>query len=133
MLPTIGSGFFTIGVFTLFNAMLNYLGMAYSKYAASVFAGSGSKRAIFGAVFPLFVSLHGSFMDAMVGVNRLKGKSYVQKTWRGSGQLATGWTHDPVHPYSFCPLHNMVVPVSALSPQSITTNNAIVWSAHPHG
>jgi MFS transporter, DHA1 family, multidrug resistance protein len=35
-------------------AVLTYLADAYPKYAASVLAGNGFIRSIFGAVFPLF-------------------------------------------------------------------------------
>lgn len=40
IVPIIGTGFFSIGVVTLFNSLFNYLGIAYAHYAASVFAGS---------------------------------------------------------------------------------------------
>ena len=56
IMPIIGSSFFTVGVVTLFNCILNYLGIAYPKYTASVFAGNALFRATFGAIFPLFVS-----------------------------------------------------------------------------
>lgn len=56
IVPVIGSGFFSIGVVTLFNSLFNYLGISYPKYAASIFAGSALFRASFGAGFPLFVS-----------------------------------------------------------------------------
>lgn len=56
IVPIIGSGFFAVGVVTLFNSLFNYLGITYSKYAASIFAGSALFRASFGATFPLFVS-----------------------------------------------------------------------------
>ncbi|KAK7752009.1 GTPase-activating protein [Diatrype stigma] len=56
IVPIIGSGFFSVGVVTLFNSLFNYLGITYSKNAASVFAGSALFRASFGATFPLFVS-----------------------------------------------------------------------------
>jgi DHA1 family multidrug resistance protein-like MFS transporter len=55
IMPVIGSSFFTVGVVTLFNAVLNYLGISYPKYAASIFAGNALFRASFGAIFPLFV------------------------------------------------------------------------------
>ncbi|KEY74979.1 hypothetical protein S7711_01326 [Stachybotrys chartarum IBT 7711] len=61
ILPIIGSGFFSIGVVTLFNSLFNYLGITYSQHAASVFAGSALFRASFGASFPLFArSLFGT-------------------------------------------------------------------------
>jgi MFS transporter, DHA1 family, multidrug resistance protein len=57
IVPIVGSGIFTVGVITIFNSVLNYLGGAYPDYAASVFASNGLMRASFGAAFPLFVSL----------------------------------------------------------------------------
>ena len=57
IMPIIGSSFFTVGVVTLFNCVLNYLGIAYPKYTASIFAGNALFRATFGAIFPLFVSV----------------------------------------------------------------------------
>jgi DHA1 family multidrug resistance protein-like MFS transporter len=56
IVPIIGSGVFTVGIVSLFNAVLNYLGISYPKYAASIFAGNALFRASFGAIFPLFVS-----------------------------------------------------------------------------
>ncbi|ETS87893.1 hypothetical protein PFICI_01721 [Pestalotiopsis fici W106-1] len=55
MVPIVGSSFFTVALVTFFNGILNYLGMSYPVYAASVFAGNGLFRALSGAVFPLFV------------------------------------------------------------------------------
>lgn len=55
IVPIIGSSLFTIPLVTFFNSVLNYLGMSYPHYAASVFAGNALFRALFGAVFPLFV------------------------------------------------------------------------------
>jgi len=56
IVPIIGSSFFTIGAFLLFNSVLNYLGDAYPQYAASVFAGNDFMRSSFGAGFPLFAA-----------------------------------------------------------------------------
>jgi DHA1 family multidrug resistance protein-like MFS transporter len=56
IMPIVGSSFFTVGVVTLFNCVLNYLGIAYPTYTASIFAGNALFRATFGAIFPLFVS-----------------------------------------------------------------------------
>lgn len=56
IVPIIGSAFFTVSIITLFNPVLNYLGIAYPKQSASIFAGNALFRASFGAVFPLFVS-----------------------------------------------------------------------------
>jgi len=54
IVPIVGSGFFTVGAFLLFNSVLNYLGDAYPNYVASVYAGNDFFRSMFGAGFPLF-------------------------------------------------------------------------------
>lgn len=56
IVPIIGSGFFTVGAFLLFNSVLNYLGDAYPNDAASVYAGNDFFRSSFGAGFPLFAN-----------------------------------------------------------------------------
>ena len=56
IMPIIGSAWFTVGAFLLFNSVLNYLGDAYPDYAASVLAGNDLMRSSFGAGFPLFAS-----------------------------------------------------------------------------
>lgn len=56
IMPIIGSSFFAIGTFLLFNSVLNYLGDAYPDYAASVLAGNDFMRSCFGAGFPLFAT-----------------------------------------------------------------------------
>ncbi|KAJ9646055.1 GTPase-activating protein [Knufia peltigerae] len=56
IMPIIGSGFFSIGAFLLFNSVLNYLADAYPAYAASVLAGNDFFRSSFGAAFPLFAT-----------------------------------------------------------------------------
>lgn len=53
-MPVIGSSFFSMESFLLFMAVLGYLGDAYPKYIASVFAGNDLMRSSFGAAFPLF-------------------------------------------------------------------------------
>jgi DHA1 family multidrug resistance protein-like MFS transporter len=55
IVPIIGSSFFTVGIVTLFNSILNYLAIGYPAYVASIFAGNALFRASFGAIFPLFV------------------------------------------------------------------------------
>ena len=57
IVPVIGSSFFTVSIITLFNPVSNYLGIAYPKQSASIFAGNALFRASFGAIFPLFVSI----------------------------------------------------------------------------
>ena len=56
IMPIIGSSFFSIGAFCLFMAVLTYLGDAYPKYVASVYAGNDLVRSSFGAAFPLFAN-----------------------------------------------------------------------------
>ncbi|RAH67998.1 MFS transporter [Aspergillus aculeatinus CBS 121060] len=56
IMPIVGSGFFGLGAFLLFNPVLNYLPDAYPAYAASVLAGNDLFRSAFGAGFPLFAS-----------------------------------------------------------------------------
>nr|POE58710.1 caffeine resistance protein 5 [Quercus suber] len=56
IVPIIGSSFFSIGAFLLFNSILNYLPDAYPEYAASVLAGNDLMRSSFGAGFPLFAN-----------------------------------------------------------------------------
>jgi len=64
-MPIIGSGFFAVGTFLLFNSVLNYLPDAYPEYAASVLAGNDFMRSFFGAGFPLFAAA----MYKNLGVN----------------------------------------------------------------
>ena len=56
IMPIIGSAWFSIGAFLLFNSVLNYLPDAYPEYAASVLAGNDLMRSSFGAGFPLFAT-----------------------------------------------------------------------------
>ncbi|PWY84823.1 MFS general substrate transporter [Aspergillus heteromorphus CBS 117.55] len=56
IMPIVGSGFFAVGAFLLFNPVLNYLSDAYPVYAASVLAGNDLFRSSFGAGFPLFAT-----------------------------------------------------------------------------
>ena len=56
IVPVIGTAWFSVGAFLLFNCVLNYLGDAYPKYAASVLAGNDLFRSAFGAGFPLFAT-----------------------------------------------------------------------------
>ncbi|WPH04223.1 Hypothetical protein R9X50_00711200 [Acrodontium crateriforme] len=54
IVPIIGTAWFSIGAFPLFNSILNYLPDAYPKHVASVMAGNDLFRSSFGAAFPLF-------------------------------------------------------------------------------
>ncbi|CAJ2504903.1 Uu.00g122970.m01.CDS01 [Anthostomella pinea] len=65
IVPIIGTSFFSIGTFLLFNSVLNYLPDAYPAEAASVLAGNDFMRSSFGAGFPLFASA----MYGNLGVN----------------------------------------------------------------
>ncbi|KAF2120724.1 major facilitator superfamily domain-containing protein [Lophiotrema nucula] len=56
IVPIIGSGFFSVAAFLLFQAVLPYLADAYPADAASVFAGNDLFRSAFGTGFPLFAS-----------------------------------------------------------------------------
>ena len=55
-MPIIGSAYFSVGTFLLFNSVLNYLPDAYPEVAASVLAGNDFMRSSFGAGFPLFAT-----------------------------------------------------------------------------
>ena len=63
-MPIIGSSFFTVGAFLLFQAVFNYLSDAYPKHVASVYAANDLVRSSFGATFPLFANA----MYARLGV-----------------------------------------------------------------
>ncbi|KAJ0122364.1 benomyl/methotrexate resistance protein [Diaporthe amygdali] len=65
IVPIIGTAWFSVGTFLLFNAVLNYLSDAYPAYAASVLAGNDFFRGCLGAGFPLFASA----MYERLGVN----------------------------------------------------------------
>ncbi|OCK86379.1 benomyl/methotrexate resistance protein [Lepidopterella palustris CBS 459.81] len=65
IVPIIGSSFFSVAAFLLFNSVLSYLSDAYPDYAASVFAGNDFMRSSFGAGFPLFAGA----MYRNLGVN----------------------------------------------------------------
>ncbi|KAF2169980.1 hypothetical protein M409DRAFT_19596 [Zasmidium cellare ATCC 36951] len=54
IVPIIGTAWFSLGAFPLFNSILSYLPDAYPNHAPSVFAGNDLFRSSFGAPFPLF-------------------------------------------------------------------------------
>jgi DHA1 family multidrug resistance protein-like MFS transporter len=56
IMPIIGSSFFTVGAFLLFQAVFTYLSDAYPKHVASVYAANDLVRSSFGAAFPLFAN-----------------------------------------------------------------------------
>ena len=64
IVPIIGSGFFTVGAFLLFQAVLNYLGDAYPEYVASVFASNDFMRCSFGTGFPLSLLLYTTTLES---------------------------------------------------------------------
>ncbi|KAH6641355.1 hypothetical protein F5144DRAFT_451726, partial [Chaetomium tenue] len=51
--PIFGTAFFAPGFYLTFQSVLNYLGEAYLRYVASVFAGNTFFRSSFGGVLPL--------------------------------------------------------------------------------
>lgn len=51
IVPIIGTAWFSVGAFLLFNCVLNYLSDAYPEYAASVLAGNDFVRSCFGGAF----------------------------------------------------------------------------------
>jgi DHA1 family multidrug resistance protein-like MFS transporter len=56
IVPIIGSFLFAPGMFLLFQTHLNYLGFAFPRHMASVFAGNDLFRSCVGAAFPLFAN-----------------------------------------------------------------------------
>lgn len=58
IVPIIGSAWFPIGAFLLFNSVLTYLGDAYPDYVASVYAGNDLFRSSFGTgkFYPLIAT-----------------------------------------------------------------------------
>ncbi|KAK9775980.1 putative Major facilitator superfamily (MFS) profile domain-containing protein [Seiridium cardinale] len=56
IVPIIGTAWFSIGAFLLFNTVMNYLSDAYPAHVASVLAGNDLLRSMVGAGFPLFAS-----------------------------------------------------------------------------
>jgi DHA1 family multidrug resistance protein-like MFS transporter len=65
IVPIIGTSFFGMAAFTLFNAVLPYLSDAYPDSVASVLAGNDLMRSAFGAGFPLFANA----MYVRLGIN----------------------------------------------------------------
>lgn len=56
VMPVIGSSFFSVGAFLLFQAVFTYLSHAYPRYVGEVFASNDLVRSSFGAAFPLFAN-----------------------------------------------------------------------------
>ncbi|KXJ86480.1 MFS transporter [Microdochium bolleyi] len=54
IVPIIGTAWFSIGAFLLFNSVMNYLSDSYPEYVASILAGNDFLRSALGAGFPLF-------------------------------------------------------------------------------
>ncbi|KAF2622136.1 multidrug resistance protein-like protein [Macroventuria anomochaeta] len=65
IVPIIGTSFFGMAAFTLFNAVLPYLSDAYPDNVASVLAGNDLMRSAFGSGFPLFANA----MYVRLGIN----------------------------------------------------------------
>ena len=56
LVPIIGTGWFSIDAFLLFNSVLSYLGDTYPEYVVSVLAGNDFMRSSSCAGFPLFAT-----------------------------------------------------------------------------
>ncbi|CAD6929808.1 unnamed protein product, partial [Tilletia controversa] len=56
IVPIICTATFPIGVFLLFQSILNYLADAYPNYQASVLAGNDTMRSMVGGAFPIFAT-----------------------------------------------------------------------------
>ncbi|CAN6629736.1 fluconazole resistance protein 1 [Trichomonascus vanleenenianus] len=54
--PIIGGAVFSIGGFTIFQTLFNYMAFSFPKYMASVFASNGLFRAGMACAFPLFAN-----------------------------------------------------------------------------
>ncbi|KIW99824.1 uncharacterized protein Z518_10752 [Rhinocladiella mackenziei CBS 650.93] len=108
IVPIIGTVWFSVGAFLLFNSVLNYLADAYPAYAASVLAGNDLIRSSFGAAFPLFATA----MYNNLGIG-----------WASSllGFLALAFI-----PIPFL-LFKVNIPVPAIN--LINANNVAVWRA----
>lgn len=52
--PMMGAGIFGASCFLTFQPLLNYLGMSFPRYIASVFAGAALSRSFIAGAFPLF-------------------------------------------------------------------------------
>ncbi|KAI4595741.1 hypothetical protein KJ359_006732 [Pestalotiopsis sp. 9143b] len=65
IVPIIGTAWFSIGAFLLFNCVMNYLSDAYPTQVASVLAGNDLLRSMVGAGFPLFATA----MYEKLGIN----------------------------------------------------------------
>ncbi|KAA1472187.1 caffeine resistance protein [Dentipellis sp. KUC8613] len=53
IVPIIGTAFFAPGIYLSFQSVLNYLGDAYPRYVAGVFAGNAFWRSVVGGALPL--------------------------------------------------------------------------------
>ncbi|KAK0552722.1 GTPase-activating protein [Tilletia horrida] len=56
IVPILCSSLFSVGVFLLFQGVLNYLADAYPDYQASVLAGNDTMRSLIGGAFPIFAT-----------------------------------------------------------------------------
>jgi DHA1 family multidrug resistance protein-like MFS transporter len=116
IMPVIGSSFFTVGVVTLFNAVLNYLGISYPAYAASIFAGNALFRASFGAIFPLFVSsTRNRSSKGHITNHQSKGATTFPQTRCWSRQFTSGRPSNLLHPSSCYPLQGRLAPHEILA------------------
>jgi hypothetical protein len=91
MIPIVGSSLFAVSLVTLFPPVLNYLGIAYPKYVASIFAGNGLFRATFGAIFPLFVRDPSFYRSSCTALTVSSGSKLVRPAWHRAWKLCSRW------------------------------------------
>lgn len=90
IMPVIGTGFFSIGVVTLFQSIFQYLAMSYPPAdAASIFAGNALFRASFGASFPLFVR-HSAWHCSLLLISSDQARSLFERLGIGPGNSLLG-------------------------------------------
>lgn len=104
-MPIVGSAWFPVGMFLLFNSILNYLPDAYPEYVASVLAGNDLMRSAFGAGFPLFGKRQNCPSEYSCGLaNRPNHYSHSNVSQSGYrvGQLYTSVHQRSIYSYPIC-------------------------------
>ena len=99
IVPIIATTLFGVPLVVVFQSCLNYLAISYPTYAASIFAGNGLFRSIFGAIFPLFVGYKSSLFCRLHKANE-KGTTIVSGTRDRWGQLSLGRDFDLLYSHS---------------------------------
>lgn len=102
IMPIIGSAWFSVGAFLLFNSVLNYLSDAYPADAASVLAGNDFFRSCFGAGFVSSpVACFENSADRHLAIVR---QCYVQLSRCRMGLIDTGFPLYCIHSNSLRPV-----------------------------